>query len=188
MIRIPSDSPGRNKSETFTSYVQAMDVETLRWPEQRSRRAALRDAHLPRLLLVDPSTEPPVCADALEDWAFMTAVVSEIEARTIALRLLAEGSLEDAPTPKPPELSQDGILRVGSAWVSLPPLEARLVCAMLERPGAVVSRDRLTEAGWPEGTNDRNSLDVHIMRLRRRLGELGLVVRTVRSRGYALQV
>ena len=165
-----------------------MDVESLRWPEQRSRRSALRDARLPRLLLVDPADGPPVCADALEDWAFSSATDAELEARTIALRLLAEGSMEETPAPKPPELTADGILRVGSAWVSLPPLEARLIYAMLERPGAVVSRDRLTEAGWPDGTNDRNSLDVHIMRLRRRLSELGLVVRTVRSRGYALQI
>jgi len=30
-------------------------------------------------------------------------------------------------------------------------------------------------------------LDVHIVRLRRRLAPLGLVIRTVRSRGYLLE-
>jgi DNA-binding response OmpR family regulator len=33
----------------------------------------------------------------------------------------------------------------------------------------------------------RNALDVHMLRLRRRLEPLGLEVRTVRSRGYVLQ-
>ena len=33
----------------------------------------------------------------------------------------------------------------------------------------------------------RNALDVHILRLRRRIAELGLEIRTVRSRGYLLQ-
>ncbi len=33
----------------------------------------------------------------------------------------------------------------------------------------------------------RNVLDVHIVRLRRRLAPLELVIRTVRSRGYLLE-
>ncbi len=164
-----------------------MHVETLNWPEQRSRRATLREAKRPRLLLVDPVSQPPVCADPLEDWTYLSSDSKEVEARTQALKLLAEGTSDDEPAPPPPELSADGVLSVGSMWVALPPLESRLVSAFLERPGVVVSRDRLTAIGWPNGTADRNSLDVHIMRLRRRLDPLGLTVRTVRSRGYALQ-
>ncbi len=164
-----------------------MDVEILSWPEQRSRRSALREARLPRLLLVDPSVAPPVCSDPLEDWAQRSASGAEIDARRTALQLLAEGSLEEMPAAPVPELDDDNIVRVGSAWVSVSPLEARLVATMLERPGAVVSRERLSEAGWPGTAADRNSLDVHIMRLRKRLAEIGVVVRTVRSRGYAIQ-
>jgi DNA-binding winged helix-turn-helix (wHTH) protein len=58
---------------------------------------------------------------------------------------------------------------------------------MLERYGAVVSRDALSRAGWPQGAPGRNALDVHVLRLRRRLAPIGLVIRTVRSRGYLLE-
>ena len=33
----------------------------------------------------------------------------------------------------------------------------------------------------------RNALDVHVLRLRRRIAPLGLEIRTVRSRGYLMQ-
>ena len=57
----------------------------------------------------------------------------------------------------------------------------------MPRFGAVVSRDALSQAGWPEGAPGRNALDVHVLRLRRRLAPLSLVIRTVRSRGYLLE-
>ncbi len=40
---------------------------------------------------------------------------------------------------------------------------------------------------WPGGSPTRNALDVHLLRLRRRISTLGLEVRTVRARGYLLQ-
>ena len=59
--------------------------------------------------------------------------------------------------------------------------------ALVERFGAVVSRDHLARAGWPSGAPGRNALDVHVLRLRRRIATVGLVIRTVRSRGYLLE-
>jgi len=79
------------------------------------------------------------------------------------------------------------VLRNGDRWVSLPPVEARLTSALLERFGAVVRREALARAGWPEGAPGRNALDVHVLRLRRRMEQVGLVIRTVRSRGYLLE-
>ena len=46
----------------------------------------------------------------------------------------------------------------------------------------------MARRAWPNGAPTRNALDVHILRLRRRIAPLGLEVRTVRSRGYLLQV
>jgi hypothetical protein len=59
--------------------------------------------------------------------------------------------------------------------------------ALLDRFGAVVSRDNLSRTGWPMGAPGRNALDVHMLRLRRRIAPLGLAIRTVRSRGYLLE-
>ena len=79
------------------------------------------------------------------------------------------------------------MLRFDGAWVPLPPVEARLTEALLQRFGAVVSREALARAGWPDGAPGRNALDVHVLRLRRRLSPLSLAIRTVRSRGYVLE-
>jgi two-component system OmpR family response regulator len=86
-----------------------------------------------------------------------------------------------------PDLDDDGVLRLNGQWVPLPPVEARLMAALLERYGAVVSREALARAGWPSGSPGRNALDVQMLRLRRRLGPLALAIRTVRSRGYLLE-
>lgn len=153
----------------------------LRWPEEEDRRAELRLAR-PRLLLVEQSTAPPLVVDELEDWIRVPAGDVDLHARLEALRRRVEARTDPAP-----ELDDNGVLRVGDRWGSLPPVEARLVAALLDRYGAVVSREALARAGWPEGAPGRNALDVHVLRLRRRLAPLSLAIRTVRSRGYLLE-
>ena len=90
------------------------------------------------------------------------------------------------PAPAVPELDDDGLFRVGDKWVALPPVEHRLARALLDRLGAVVTREALARAGWPTGSPGRNALDVHVLRLRRRLAPLRMTIHTVRSRGYLL--
>ena len=159
-----------------------MDVVLLRWPAEQARRAELQDAGRPRLLLLEDDAAPPVADDELEDWIRVPAGDVDLRARVDGLRRRVE-----ARTASSPDLDDDGVLRLGHQWVSLPPVEARLMAALLERYGAVVSRDALARAGWPAGSPGRNALDVHMLRLRRRLGPLALAIRTVRSRGYLLE-
>lgn len=76
------------------------------------------------------------------------------------------------------------------AWCDEAPLalsarEFALLHALLERPGAVLSRGQLEERlyGW----NDRlgsNAVEVHVHHLRRKLGDSA--IRTVRGVGYAI--
>lgn len=162
--------------------VHVSEVDRVRWPEQRDLRQTLAGECRPRLLLVDPDCAAPVAADDLEDWIRLPAPADDIEARVLGLlrRVEArEGIL--------PRIDHDGVLRHGDTWVALPPVEARLTRTLLDRLGAVVSRSVLERAGWPDGTPARNTLDVHVHRLRRRLAEVDLEVRTVRARGYLLQ-
>ncbi|MCH2623747.1 MAG: helix-turn-helix domain-containing protein [Acidimicrobiales bacterium] len=70
--------------------------------------------------------------------------------------------------------------------MTLAPADARLVAPLVARFGAVVSRGELAKAGWPDGLPSRNSLDVQLGRLRRRLEGSGMSLRTVRSRGCVL--
>jgi DNA-binding response OmpR family regulator len=160
-----------------------VDVVLVRWPVEAARRDELMREGRPRLLLLEDGVDPPPTPpDDLEDWIRVPAAEVDLRARVDALRHRAEARIDPAPA-----LDDDGVLRLGDQWVSLPPVEARLTAALLDRYGAVVSRDALARAGWPAGAPGRNALDVHMLRLRRRLSPLALAIRTVRSRGYLLE-
>lgn len=159
-----------------------MEVVQLRWPSERRRRERLRQEGRPRLLLLETGVAPPALGDCLEDWIRLPAPDGDIEARSGQLLARSRHHRGTVPT------LESGVLRVGETWVPLSPLEAQLTAALLKRMDAVVSRDALARAGWPSGTNARNTLDVHMARLRRRLETVGLAIRTVRSRGYLLEL
>jgi DNA-binding response OmpR family regulator len=157
-----------------------MNVEVVLWPEDEARVAELRARGAPRLLVVTNGDVPDV-PDCLEDWVRATAPDAEREARRRALsrRVLAHGVA--------PNLDTDGLLHHRDNWVSLSPVEQSLAAALLDRFGAVVGRETLAGRAWPAGLPTRNALDVHVLRLRRRIAPLGLEIRTVRARGYLLQ-
>lgn len=171
----------RNNAETFRRYLPPVAVILVRWPEESTRLSELRGAASPRLLLVGPGSLPPASSDPLEDWIRLPADDSDVRARVATLEARA---LIAAPAPV---LDDDGLLRFRQRWVSLSPVERGLAGALVGRFGAVVGRDVLARRAWPDGAPTRNALDVHVLRLRRRIAPLGLEVRTVRSRGYLLQ-
>jgi DNA-binding response OmpR family regulator len=158
-----------------------MDVVLLRWPAESTRRASLSEDARPRLLLIEAG-HPAPSTDDLEDWIRVPADEADLHARVEALRRRASHAADAVPS-----LDADGVLRAGGGWVSLPPVESRLTASLIERYGAVVGRDVLLQSGWPAGSPGRNALDVHVLRLRRRIVPLGLAIRTVRSRGYLLE-
>jgi len=162
--------------------VAGVEVVLVRWPHEAERRARLEREGVPRLLLVEDGSAPPFVEDPLEDWVRVPAQELDVRARLDTLSLRSRRAAPALPT-----LDEDGVLRFQGGWASLPPVEARLTEILLERFGAVVSRDALARAGWPEGAPGRNALDVHVLRLRRRIAPVGLVIRTVRSRGYLLE-
>jgi DNA-binding response OmpR family regulator len=159
-----------------------MDVELVRWPQDQARLDEVRRNRSARLILVENSTSPPLLADDLEDWVRLPASDEDISLR---LRVLAERAMVSGS--REPLIDESGLVRFLGKWAALPPVEHRLTSALLDRYGAVVGREALFRAGWPGGIPGRNVLDVHIVRLRRRLIPLGLAIRTVRSRGYLLE-
>lgn len=159
-----------------------MDVVLVRWPAEHARRELLVRDEIPRLLLVEDGV-PPSPDDCLEDWVRVPASDADLAARIDGLKTRLGHHGRNVA-----DLDENGVLRFNGRWVSLPPVEARLMTALLDRQGAVVSRELLARSGWPEGAPGRNALDVHVLRLRRRLDGIGLAIRTVRSRGYLLEV
>lgn len=168
--------------------VSFVDVVLVRWPAERGRRTELQQLGMAVLLLVEDGHHPPLADTCLEDWIRVPASEVDVRARIDALSVRSELHADaQAAEPPAPHLDEDGVLRAHGGWVAVPPVEARLLRAMLARFGAVVSRENLSSAGWPDRAPERNVLDVHVLRLRRRLASVGLVIRTVRSRGYLLE-
>jgi DNA-binding winged helix-turn-helix (wHTH) protein len=159
-----------------------VEVVLVRWPEEADRRERLQHDGRARLLMVDAGVPPPTVTDCLEDWVRVPTDERDVRARVDTLT-----SRVEAHQSRVPELDVDGVLRYDGAWVGLPPVEARLMESLIARYGAVVSRDQLARNGWPDGAPGRNALDVHVLRLRRRIAPLGLAIKTVRSRGYLLE-
>jgi len=166
---------------TLPSTRVMTDVVLVRWPEEGARLERLRAVGTPRLLLVGEDLAAPEPVDALEDWIRLPAGEDDLRVRVATLAARA-GDAAAAPV-----VDEDGLLRYRARWVTLSPVERALAAALVDRFGAVVGRDTLVRRAWPGGTPTRNALDVHMLRLRRRISSLGLEVRTVRARGYLLQ-
>jgi len=155
----------------------------LRWPSDRERCRELAELGVPRLLLVDSDATPPVCADPLEDWVRLPSDERDIDARMNALRARASSW---APSTRP-ELDGHGRLLRGTRWVALSPTEEHLCALLIGEFGQVVSDRVLMARAWPEGTGTPTGLRLQITRLRRRIADLQLEVRSVRGKGYVLQ-
>jgi two-component system KDP operon response regulator KdpE len=103
--------------------------------------------------------------------------------------------------PPMPRYYQVGELRVdtrrkrvaiGDRWVTLPPIQYRLLLALASRPGEVIPYQELLRAVWGydgEDNEARELLKVHIRQIRRRLGiepEKPTYIHSVRGFGYML--
>lgn len=185
----------------------------------RAGLAALRDAPLPEMVLLDLGLPDRERLDALRDFRAVTpAPIIVITARLLGqdkidalesgaddyltkpfwgrelvarLRAVARRS---GPTSPP-------ALRLGAAEIDL---DGRQICmdgreihltrtewslleALLRRPGRVVARDVLIERALPPDTAPE-ALQVHMSRLRKKLGPSGAAIRTVWGIGYRADV
>ena len=77
----------------------------------------------------------------------------------------------------------------GDAWAALSPLQARVMRCLLEREREVVQARDLVAAAWPEGDGeDRADVNTPIKVLRRKSAPIGIMIHTVASRGYLVEV
>lgn len=71
--------------------------------------------------------------------------------------------------------------------LSLTPIEFEILATLARRKGAAVTRDALVEAALdPAQENSRRTLDVHVSRLRTKLGKDAAQLETVWGIGYRL--
>lgn len=79
------------------------------------------------------------------------------------------------------------IITVDGDKVSLSFKEYSLLIQLLEAEGNVVSRDALLAKVWGEYYEESRTLDVHIRKLRKKLGAAGELLKTVKNIGYKLE-
>ncbi len=82
---------------------------------------------------------------------------------------------------------------IGDEEIVLTPTEFRLMQALMERRGSTQSRKQLLEKAWSveSGVSDRlqtRTVDMHIRRLRSKLGPVGEWIHTIRGFGYRLKI
>ena len=74
---------------------------------------------------------------------------------------------------------------VNGAEIILTPTEYRLLAALMERRGRVQTRKQLLQAAWDVHVDiETRTVDMHIQRLRNKLGVAGDLVETARGFGY----
>ncbi len=77
---------------------------------------------------------------------------------------------------------------IGGAAVQVTAIEFKLLCAFMERPGHVLSREELLARVWSvESAIDPRTVDTHLRRLREKLGPSGDQLQTVRGFGYRIE-
>ncbi|HEU6453610.1 MAG TPA: response regulator transcription factor [Gemmatimonadaceae bacterium] len=79
-------------------------------------------------------------------------------------------------------------VQVNGDEIDLTPTEYRLLLLLAERRGRVQERARLLESVWDAAPDvQTRTVDMHVQRLRAKLGEAGDLIETVRGFGYRLR-
>lgn len=123
-------------------------------------------------------------------------IVKPFKTREVLARIKAVLRRYQAETTAPT------VRRVGQLWLEpatyragddrgafdLTPMEFKLLEMLLRHPGRVYSRGQILSTLWPDdrAVEDR-AVDVHIARLRDKMGRSARLVETVRGLGYRLQ-
>ena len=122
-------------------------------------------------------------------------VVKPFSLRELVLRCRA--ILRRAEPPAPSDRLEVGPLALDASRfrvavegdeVSLTALELRLLATLMQAKGRVLSRDDLLDVVWGgEADVMLRTVDVHIMRLRDKLGPASALIETVRGVGYRIR-
>jgi two-component system OmpR family response regulator len=147
------------------------DVVVVCWPQEQAEVERLARLRIPRLLLVDPGCPPPVTDDVLEDWVRLPLDDREVKARLATLHRRAATLLDI------PRLDRHGRLLFREHWISVTPIEERLLARLANRFNDVVPAAEVLDAGWPDRRPTANAVRVTMHRLRRRLRPMALELR-----------
>lgn len=115
--------------------------------------------------------------------------IPELLARLRALKRRAAGLLEQRLSLGELMLDVTGReLRFSGVRVPLSPRELALTELLMQKAGRVVTKESIVArlSSW-ESDFSENSVEVYVHRLRKRFGDLGVVIRTIRGFGYVME-
>ncbi|MEP7298919.1 MAG: response regulator transcription factor [Burkholderiales bacterium] len=114
--------------------------------------------------------------------------LDELEARIRALARRGHGDASPAEFCGLRVDATSGAVYLRGSVFDLPPREAALLRALLAQPGSAVAKERLTELVFPgEEQVQAEAIEVVAYRLRKKLGDTGAQLVTLRGLGYLLK-
>jgi two-component system, OmpR family, alkaline phosphatase synthesis response regulator PhoP len=119
--------------------------------------------------------------------------VKEIVARVKAVIGRAEGrgskTQEDVIQVAGIELDADKKrLTIDGKREDLTPIEFQLLYMLLKNPGRIFDRDQILDSIWRDVTVTERTVDVHVTRLRKKLGDYGKYLVTRKGYGYCFEI
>lgn len=157
-------------------------------------RSEPRTRSLPVLVLTARSTEMDKLVGferGADDYLTKPFSPKELVARVSAILRRSRGeAVETTTTIGPFRFDRERHqVFVNQREVHLTPTEYRLLEYLLQRPGRVFSREQLLDKVWGLGYfGETRTVDVHIRRLRAKLGKDAALIRTVTGVGYAAEL
>jgi len=79
-------------------------------------------------------------------------------------------------------------LSVDGSKTDLTPIEFQLILILMKSPGRIFSRDQLLDLIWRDVNVTDRTVDVHITRLRKKLGKYGKFLITRKGYGYCFEI
>ena len=157
-------------------------------------RSEPRTRSLPVLVLTARGTEMDKLVGferGADDYLTKPFSPKELAARVQAILRRTRGEETAAPTRIGPfefDRERHRVL-VHKRELDLTPTEFRLLEYLLQHPGRVFSREQLLDKVWGLGYfGETRTVDVHVRRLRAKLGRNAALIRTVTGVGYAAEV
>ena len=157
-------------------------------------RAEQRTRSLPVLVLTARGTEMDKLVGferGADDYLTKPFSPKELVARVQAILRRTRGEESAAPVKVGPFQfdSERHKVLLHSRELELTPTEYRLLEYLLQKPGRVFSREQLLDKVWGLGYfGETRTVDVHVRRLRAKLGRDAALIRTVTGVGYAAEI